>query len=57
MFKKKKKCALCPNKLTENPFRVILEGTDNSMLICDECARLMEVISDIMETSMNDESL
>lgn len=51
---KKKKCSTCTNKIeNDNPYIVIMN--DESLEICDECAKLLEVISKKIEERLSNE--
>ena len=53
-----KKCELkCGNKLPKDPYVVIIEGEVTGMTICDECAKLLQIIGEKMAERLNDESL
>lgn len=45
--KKKAKCALCPNELSDDPAKIVLG--DYTIAICEECERLMNVLTDKFE--------
>ena len=48
MFRRKKaKCGLCPRKISDDPAKVVLG--DYTVEICEECERLLNVLSDKIE--------
>ena len=59
MFRKtKKQCevVVCNNKLPEDPARIVIDE-EFEMLVCDECAKLLEVIEEKVHEILNNEPL
>ena len=58
MLKKKKKCELCKkNSLAKDPYAIeAMDENDQAykILICDECAKLLTVISEKSEQMLQD---
>jgi hypothetical protein len=58
----KKKCQLkCGNNLPKEPFKVIIRdengNNEDPLHICEECAKLIEVLGNKMLEMLDDESI
>lgn len=64
-FSARAKCDLCPNTVSDDPYRIVIDDIDTEFTVCDECGTLLgvmenslqELLHDKLKSELDDESI